>query len=127
MMPLPDCLVVAVSGNALQRHGECLAIENMLKAAADMATTIKALASEHEVVLTHGNGPQVGELALEQSAVTFDLLGAKSTSQIGYVLAQAMASVGLMAAPIVMQVVMDQQHEAFHNLYMWLLLLLRVC
>ena len=42
----------------------------MLKAAADMAPTIASLAKEHEVVLTHGNGPQVGELALERSAAT---------------------------------------------------------
>jgi len=46
------------------------AIENSLKAAADMAPTIAKLAREHELVLTHGNGPQVGELALERSAAT---------------------------------------------------------
>jgi carbamate kinase len=40
----------------------------MLKAAAEMAPTIVNLAKEHELVLTHGNGPQVGELALERSA-----------------------------------------------------------
>ena len=50
----------------------------MLKAAADMAPTIASLAKEHELVLTHGNGPQVGELALERSAATFDVLGAVS-------------------------------------------------
>lgn len=65
-----DRIVVAVGGNALQRRGERLTIENMLKAAADMAPTIAALAKEHEVVLTHGNGPQVGELALERSAAS---------------------------------------------------------
>lgn len=78
-----DRLVVAVGGNALQRRGERLTIENMLKAAADMAPTIAELAKEHELVLTHGNGPQVGELALERSAATFDVLGAESCGQIG--------------------------------------------
>ena len=68
--PLQDRIVVAVGGNALQRRGERLTIENMLKAAADMAPTIAALAKEHELVLTHGIGPQVGELALERSAAT---------------------------------------------------------
>ena len=68
--PLGDRVVVAVGGNALQRRGERLTIENMLKAAADMAPTIATLAKEHELVLTHGNGPQVGELALERSAAT---------------------------------------------------------
>jgi len=68
--PLSDRIVIAVGGNALQRRGERLTIENMLKAAADMAPTIASLAKEHEIVLTHGNGPQVGELALERSAAT---------------------------------------------------------
>ena len=124
---LQDRLVIAVGGNALQRRGERLTIENMLKAAADMAPTVKALADEHEVVLTHGNGPQVGELALERSAATFDVLGAESTGQIGYVLAQAMASVGLTAVPIVTQVVVDAQSEAFRNPYVMLVLSCRHC
>lgn len=68
-----DRIVIAVGGNALQRRGERLTIENMLKAAADMAPTIAELSKEHELVLVHGNGPQVGELALERSAATFDV------------------------------------------------------
>ena len=72
---LSDRIVIAVGGNALQRRGERLTIENMLKAAADMAPTISQLCEDHQVVLTHGNGPQVGELALERSAATFDVLG----------------------------------------------------
>ena len=140
--------MIAVGGNALQRRGERLTIENMLKAAADMAPTIAELAAEHELVLTHGtsralyeahimhylvncvestdsqtfylsslpgNGPQVGELALERSAASFDVLGAESVGQIGYVLSQAMASVGTVAAPIVTQVVVDPQSDAFRN------------
>jgi carbamate kinase len=110
-----DRIVVAVGGNALQRRGERLTIENMLKAAADMAPTIALLASEHEVVLTHGNGPQVGELALERSAATFDVLGAESMGQIGYVLAQALSSVGCHAIPILTQVVVDPMDPAFRN------------
>ena len=49
-----DRLVLAVGGNALQRRGDRLTIENMLKAAADMAPVIADLSKEHEVVLTHG-------------------------------------------------------------------------
>mmetsp|Transcript_25959 Transcript_25959/g.36581 ORF Transcript_25959/g.36581 Transcript_25959/m.36581 type:complete len:365 (+) Transcript_25959:126-1220(+) len=108
-------LVIAVGGNALQRRGERLTIENQLKAVADMAPTIAKLAQEHEVVLTHGNGPQVGELALERSAATFDVLGAESIGQIGYVLAQALASAGCKAVPILTQVVVDPTSEAFRN------------
>ena len=87
-------IVVAVGGNALQRRGDRLTIENMMKAAAEMAPTMADLCSKHEIVLTHGNGPQVGELALERAAATFDVLGAESMGQIGYVMAQAMQSAG---------------------------------
>ena len=67
------------------------------------------------VVLTHGNGPQVGELALERAAASFDVLGAESMGQIGYVLAQAMSSAGVTAVPILTQVVVDEFSEAFKN------------
>ena len=61
-------IVIAVGGNALQRRGDRLTIENMLKAAKEMVPAIQALRDAgHEVLLTHGNGPQVGELALERS------------------------------------------------------------
>ena len=84
----PQRIVVAVGGNALQRRGDRLTIENMLKAAKQMVPSILALRQAgHQVLLTHGNGPQVGELALERSAATFDVLGAESQGQIGYVLA----------------------------------------
>ncbi|CAJ1934208.1 unnamed protein product [Cylindrotheca closterium] len=108
-------LVVAVGGNALQRRGERLTIENMLKAASDMAPVLAELAKTHELVLTHGNGPQVGELALERAAATFDVLGAESCGQIGYVLSQSLASAGVTAVPILTQVVVDQYSEAFKD------------
>lgn len=108
-------IVVAVGGNALQRRGDRLTIENMLTAAATFAPTMAKLCAEHEVVLTHGNGPQVGELALERAAATFDVLGAESMGQIGYVLAQAMQSAGVTAVPILTQVVVDQFSEAFKD------------
>mmetsp|Transcript_25100 Transcript_25100/g.54767 ORF Transcript_25100/g.54767 Transcript_25100/m.54767 type:complete len:362 (-) Transcript_25100:105-1190(-) len=110
-----DRIVVAVGGNALQRRGDRLTIENMLKAAAEMAPTIASLHADHELVLTHGNGPQVGELALERSNATFDVLGAESMGQIGYVLAQALASQGVNACPVICQVVVDAQSDAFKN------------
>lgn len=111
-----DRIVLAVGGNALQRRGERLTIENQLKAAADMAPVISELMQKgHQLILTHGNGPQVGELALERSAATFDVLGAESMGQIGYILSQALYSVGLVPVPILTQVVVDSQHEAFKN------------
>ena len=56
---------------------------------------VKSLLAHHQIVLTHGNGPQVGELALERSAATFDVLGAETQGQIGYVFSQAMSGSGV--------------------------------
>jgi len=110
----PQRIVVAVGGNALQRRGDRLTIENMLKAAKEMVPMIMALRDAgHEVLLTHGNGPQVGELALERSCATFDVLGAESQGQIGYVLAQAFQAAGVDAACIVTQTQVDAADPAF--------------
>lgn len=59
----------------------------------------------------------MGELALERSAATLDVLGAESMGQIGFVLAQALASAGTTAVPILTQVVVDDSlsNEAFSN------------
>lgn len=57
----------------------------------------------------------MGELALERAAATFDVLGAESMGQIGYVLAQALSSAGVTAVPILTQVVVDPFSEAFRN------------
>jgi carbamate kinase len=112
----PQRIVVAVGGNALQRRGDRLTIENMLKAAKQMVPSILALRQAgHQVLLTHGNGPQVGELALERSAATFDVLGAESQGHIGYVLAQAFQSAGVDAACIVTQTAVDAGDKAFDN------------
>ena len=54
-------------------------------------------------------------MALERSAASFDVLGAESMGQIGYVLAQALQSVGCTAIPILTQVVVDQYSDAFKD------------
>ena len=108
-------IVVAVGGNALQRRGEKLSMENQLKAAMEAAPTLKMLAQCHQVVLTHGNGPQVGALALERKTATFDCLGAESQGQIGLIFSQALGTLGLTSAPIVTQVRVDPKDPAFSN------------
>jgi len=111
----PLRLVVAVGGNALQRRGEKLSYTNQLKAAMEAAPTLKQLAQQHQVVLTHGNGPQVGALAVERTTATFDVLGAESQGQIGLIFSQALMSVGQAAAPMVTQVRVDPEDAAFAN------------
>ena len=91
-----------------------MCIRDRLKAAKQMVPAISAIRSAgNEVVLTHGNGPQVGELALERSCAGFDVLGAESQGQIGYVLCQAFQSLGVDAAAIVTQTLVDAADPAF--------------
>ena len=89
-------VVVALGGNALLRRGEPAEAEiqrsNILAAAAALATA----AADHELVITHGNGPQVGLLALEGEAYRdvapypLDVLVAETQGMIGYLLAHAL-------------------------------------
>lgn len=87
-------LVVALGGNALLRRGEPLEAAVQRRNIAIAAKTLAALSQEWRIVLVHGNGPQVGLLALQNSACTqvapypLDVLGAESQGMIGYMLIQ---------------------------------------
>ncbi len=63
-------VVVALGGNALLRRGEPLAADVQRANVAVAAWAVAEIAAEHHVVLTHGNGPQVGLLALQNAAYT---------------------------------------------------------
>lgn len=108
-------IVVAVGGNALQRRGEKISYENQLNAAMEAIPSIKSISENHQLILTHGNGPQVGVLASERKNVKFDVLGAESQGQIGYVFSQALGTVGKIAVPIITQVLVDCSDNAFEN------------
>jgi carbamate kinase len=91
-------VVVALGGNALLRRGEPLTAENQR---ANVRVACKALAPvalAHELVISHGNGPQVGLLALQGSAYTevepypLDLLGAQTEGMIGYLIQQELGN-----------------------------------
>jgi len=90
--------VVALGGNALLRRGEPAEAAIQRAHVLEAASALVALAARDEVVITHGNGPQVGLLALEADAykaVTpypLDILGAESQGMIGYMLAQALGA-----------------------------------
>jgi carbamate kinase len=91
-------VVMALGGNALLRRNEAPEAEiqrtNVLHA---VATSVAPIAREHRVVVTHGNGPQIGLLALQAAALSsvrpypLDLLGAESEGMIGYLIEQALA------------------------------------
>jgi carbamate kinase len=114
-------LVVALGGNALLRRGEPLTAEIQRRHAAEAMAAVAELAETHDVVLTHGNGPQVGLLALQASAYTdvppypLDVLGAESEGMIGYVLEQELQNrlPGRVAVTVLTQVVVDPEDPAF--------------
>ncbi|CAA0097185.1 Carbamate kinase 1 [BD1-7 clade bacterium] len=89
-------LVVALGGNALLRRGEPME-QQVQTDNIDVAARVIARASDkHQLVITHGNGPQVGLLALQNDAYkgvspyTLDVLGAETEGMIGYLLAQGL-------------------------------------
>lgn len=89
-------IVIALGGNALLQRGQPLEAELQRYNISVAAHAIAGLIAEgHRVVITHGNGPQVGLLALQSEAYTevapypFDILNAETQSMIGYMLQQA--------------------------------------
>jgi carbamate kinase len=91
-------VVVALGGNALLKRGEPLTAENQRANARVACKALAPVALEHELVISHGNGPQVGLLALQSSAYTevdpypLDLLGAQTEGMIGYLIQQELGN-----------------------------------
>jgi carbamate kinase len=89
-------IVVALGGNALLRRGEPAEAELQRRHLTEVAGALAELAVGNELVITHGNGPQVGLLALESEAYhavrpyPLDVLGAESQGMIGYLVVQAL-------------------------------------
>jgi len=116
-------VVVALGGNALLRRGEPLEAETQRRNVLDAASALAALADEHELVITHGNGPQVGLLALEADAYKavspypLDILGAESQGMIGYLLVQALGNAlpGRDVVAVLTQVAVSADDPAFAN------------
>ena len=114
-------VVVALGGNALIRRGEPADVETQRRNAARAARAIAELAESHRVVVTHGNGPQVGLLALQSEAYRavspypLDVLGAESEGMIGYLLEQELrgAMPDREVATLLTQVEVDPRDPAF--------------
>lgn len=85
-------IVVALGGNAISRRGEEISVENQRRNIRDACSSLAEIAGAHELVITHGNGPQVGLLALQNAAYTegslypLDTLGAQTQGLIGYLI-----------------------------------------
>ena len=91
-------VVAALGGNALLRRGEPLTAENQRANALAACKALAPVALEHELVISHGNGPQVGLLALQGSAYTavdtypLDVLGAQTEGMIGSIIQQELGN-----------------------------------
>lgn len=89
-------ILVALGGNALLRRGEAMTAENQRRNVRIAAEALAPLALEHELIVTHGNGPQVGLLALQGAAYgegyPLDVLGAQTDGMIGYLVEQELGN-----------------------------------
>src|SRR5215468_1790289 len=91
-------IVVALGGNALLRRGEPMTAANQRANVRVAAESLAPVAREHQLVISHGNGPQVGLLALqaaaykEVEAYPLDVLGAQTEGMIGYLIEQELGN-----------------------------------
>ncbi|MBN1631522.1 MAG: carbamate kinase [Thermoleophilia bacterium] len=117
-------IVVALGGNALLKRGQPLTVGNQRKNVKIAARALAPLARGHSLVITHGNGPQVGLLALEAAAYTgvepytLDVLGAESEGMIGYMIEQELGNMlpeDVPFATILTQVEVDPADPAFER------------
>ena len=117
-------IVVALGGNALLKRGEPMTHEVQRANIRVAAQALAPVAGEHELVLAHGNGPQVGLLALQASAYKeveaypLDVLGAQTEGMIGYMIEQELGNLLPFETPfatILTMVEVDPNDPAFQN------------
>lgn len=91
-------VVVALGGNALLRRGQPMTMDNQRDNVRVACDCLAPIAQHHELIISHGNGPQIGLLALEEAAYTavpespLDVLGAQTQGMIGYLVEQELGN-----------------------------------
>ncbi len=117
-------IVVALGGNALLRRGEPMTAENQRANVKRACEALAPVADANEIVISHGNGPQVGLLALQQSAYAavepypLDVLGAQTEGMIGYLVEQELGNLLPFERPfatILSMTEVDPADPAFRN------------
>lgn len=114
-------LVIALGGNALLKRGEPLEAEIQRQNVQTAATAIAKIAEDHTVIVTHGNGPQVGLLALQGEAYKrvepypLDVLDAQTEGMIGYLLEQELQNhlPGRPVVTLLTQIAVDPHDPGF--------------
>ncbi len=122
-------VLVALGGNAILRHKEKGTAEEQLE---NVETTcqhlIELIRDGYKLAITHGNGPQVGDILLKNERskdilppMPLDICGAQSQGMIGYMLQQSLrnemkkANIDIPVVSVITQTVVDQNDQAFHN------------
>jgi carbamate kinase len=117
-------IVVALGGNALARRGDPMTADRLRANVRSTCEALAGLAREHELVITHGNGPQVGLLALQNlayrdvAAYPLDILGAETQGMIGYVVQQELSNAldgEREVAGVITTTVVDENDPAFER------------
>ena len=115
---------MALGGNALLKRGQPLTAENQRRNVAIAAKALAPLAHDYQLVISHGNGPQVGLLSLQSAAYEeveeypLDILGAQTEGMIGYMIEQELGNLLPMEEPlatILTMVEVDPEDPAFDN------------
>ncbi len=117
-------IVVALGGNALLQRGQPMTAEVQRHNTRIAAQALAPVAMQHQLVLSHGNGPQVGLLALqadaykEVEAYPLDVLGAQTQGMIGYMIEQELGNLlpfDVPFATLLTMVEVDPNDPAFRN------------
>ncbi|MGB9614339.1 MAG: carbamate kinase [Fervidobacterium sp.] len=120
--------VVAIGGNAVNRPGEEPTAENMIKNLSETAHYLAAMLDEYDIIITHGNGPQVGNLLVQQDLAKhvippfpLDVNDAQTQGSLGYMIALALENelrkrnIERKIAAIVTQIEVDKNDPAFEK------------
>ncbi|MCH1523894.1 MAG: carbamate kinase [Candidatus Thalassarchaeaceae archaeon] len=117
-------IVIALGGNALLRRGEDMTAENQRKNIQIAVKSLAPIVEDNELVISHGNGPQVGLLSLQSAAYKevdeypLDVLGAQTEGMIGYMIEQELGNllpIEIPIASILTMVEVDPEDPAFSN------------
>ena len=117
-------IVTALGGNALLRRGQPMTAQNQRENVRVAAQALAPVAAKHDLVVGHGNGPQVGLLALQGAAYTavetypLDVLGAETEGMIGYLIEQELGNLLPFERPfatLLTMVEVDPEDPAFGN------------
>ena len=117
-------IVIALCGNALLKRGEHMTAENQRENVKTACAQIARVYDGNQLIITHGNGPQVGLLALQNNAYKevpmypLDVLGAETAGMIGYMIQQELSNTvpgSASIATVLTQIQVDPKDPAFQK------------